>query len=78
VQTPFDRGWQAWQDGKPAPVLRVDAGLLGVGLDSGQHKVELRYQTPFRNLGLGITTGSLLVLIFAVWRWPRVPIIPAV
>ena len=77
VQTPFDPGWRAWQDGKPAPVLKVDAGLLGVGLESGQHKVELRYQTPFRNLGLAITTGSLLILIGAIWRWPRLPITAA-
>jgi uncharacterized membrane protein YfhO len=71
VQTPFDRGWQAWQDGKPTPVLKVDVGLLGVGLDSGQHKVALRYETPFLRLGLAIALGSLLVLAFAAWRWPR-------
>jgi uncharacterized membrane protein YfhO len=71
VQTPFDRGWEAWQDGKPAPVVKADVGLLGVGLDSGQHKVELRYQTPFLRLGLAIVLGSLLVLAFAAWRWPR-------
>ncbi|HEY2138654.1 MAG TPA: YfhO family protein, partial [Chthoniobacterales bacterium] len=71
VQTPFDRGWEAWQDGKPAPVLKVDAGLLGVGLDNGQHKVSLHYQTPFLKLGLAIALGSLLALAFAAWRWPR-------
>lgn len=76
VQTPFDRGWQAWQDGKPAPVLKVDIGLLGIGLDSGEHKIELRYQTPFRNLDLALTAGSLLILIVAVWRWPRLSITP--
>jgi uncharacterized membrane protein YfhO len=71
VQTPFDRGWEAWQDGKPAPVLKVDVGLLGVGVDSGQHKVALRYETPFLRLGLAIALGSLLVLAFTSWRWPR-------
>jgi hypothetical protein len=77
VQTPFDRGWQAWQDGKPARTLKVDAGLLGVALESGQHKIELRYQTPFRNLGLAITASSVLILIVAAWRWPRLAIAPA-
>jgi len=72
VQTPFDRGWKAWQDGKPAPVLKVDVGLLGVGLDSGEHKVELRYRTPFLDLGLAISLGSLLILALAAWRWPRI------
>jgi uncharacterized membrane protein YfhO len=75
VQTPFDRGWEAWQDGKPAPVVKVDVGLLGVGLESGQHKVELRYQTPFLALGLAIALGSLLFLTFAAWRRPRLRLI---
>jgi uncharacterized membrane protein YfhO len=71
VQTPFDRGWEAWEDGRPAPVLKVDVGLLGVGLDSGPHKVRLRYRTPFLMPGLAIALGSLLLLTFAAWRWPR-------
>jgi len=75
LQTPFDRGWKAWQDGKPAPVVKVDVGLLGVGLESGQHKVELRYQTPFLALGLAIALGSVLVLTFAAWRWPRLRLV---
>ena len=75
LQTPFDRGWEACQDGKPAPVVKVNVGLLGVGLESGQHKVELRYQTPFLALGLAIALGSLLVLTFAAWRWPRLRLI---
>jgi len=28
-QTPFDPGWQARQDGRVTPVLKVDVGLLG-------------------------------------------------
>jgi uncharacterized membrane protein YfhO len=71
VQTPFDRGWEAWQDGETAPVLKVDIGLLGIGLDRGQHKIELRYHTPFLRLGLAIALGSLLILSLAAWRWPR-------
>ncbi len=30
LQTPFDRGWRAFQDGQARPVLKVDVGLLGV------------------------------------------------
>jgi uncharacterized membrane protein YfhO len=75
VQTPFDRGWQAWQDGKAAPVVKVDVGLLGVGLDGGEHKIELRYRTPFLVLGLAISLGSLLILCLASWRWPRFRVI---
>lgn len=74
LQTPFNRGWRALQDGKPAPVLKPDVGLLGVVLDAGQHKVELRYSTPFLRLGLIITLASCLLLAALRWRWPRVPL----
>jgi uncharacterized membrane protein YfhO len=72
LQTPFDRGWSAQQDGRTAPVLKADAGLLGVILDSGEHKVGLHYSTPFLRLGLIITFISCLILAVLRWRWPRV------
>jgi len=71
VQTPFDRGWSALQDGQAAPALRVDAGLLGVGLDAGEHKVELHYRNPFLVTALVTTLASILILAACVWRWPR-------
>lgn len=71
LQIPFDRGWRAFQDGQVAPVLKVDAGLLGVGLDAGEHRVELRYRNPTLVLSLVITLASLLILAMSLWRWPR-------
>lgn len=71
VQTPFDRGWQAFQDGQPAATLKVDAGLLGVALGAGDHKVSLQYQTPFLALGGAISLGALLIFTLSAWRWPR-------
>ncbi|MCA1658709.1 MAG: YfhO family protein, partial [Verrucomicrobiaceae bacterium] len=71
VQTPFDRGWRAWQDGQAAQVLKVDIGLLGVALDAGEHKVELSYRNPYLAAGLAVTLGSLLFLAVGMWRWPR-------
>ena len=71
LQTPFDRGWRALQDGQTAPVLKVDAGLLGVGLDAGDHKVELHYRNPFLVPALVVTLASFLILAAGLWRWPR-------
>ena len=71
LQTPFDRGWRALQDGRPAPVLKADGGLLGVVLDPGEHKVDLSYRTPLLGLGLLITLASGLILAAMWWRWPR-------
>jgi len=71
LQTPFDRGWRALQDGQPAPSLKVDVGLLGVVLDAGEHKVELSYRNPYRTAGLAITVASFAILVVGLWRWPR-------
>jgi uncharacterized membrane protein YfhO len=72
LQTPFDRGWRAYQDGRAAPVLKVDAGLLGVVLDAGEHEVKLRYHIPLVFAGMAVTWVSLLILAASLWRWPRV------
>jgi uncharacterized membrane protein YfhO len=71
VQTPFDRGWEAWQDGKPTVTAKVDTGLLGVAMEGGEHKLLLRYQTPFLALGGAVSLTSLLIFAIAAWRWPR-------
>jgi hypothetical protein len=71
LQTPFDTGWRALQDGRAAPVLKVDVGLLGVALEAGEHQVELSYRTPFLRSALAVSLASLLLLVLAVWRWPR-------
>lgn len=71
LQTPFDRGWRAFQDGRAAPTLKADIGLLGVALDAGEHQVELRYRTPFLRTAFAVSLVSLLILGFAAWRWPK-------
>lgn len=71
LQTPFDRGWHAFQDGKAVPVTKVDVGLLGVGLDAGEHKVELRYRNLFLIPALAVTLVSFLIMGTSLWRWPR-------
>jgi len=70
-QTPFDRGWQAQQNGVAAPVLKVDSGLLGVGLEAGEHRLDLHYRNPVLLPALVITLASFLILAAALWRRPR-------
>jgi uncharacterized membrane protein YfhO len=76
LQTPFDPGWTAFQDGIAAPVLKVDCGLLGLALNSGEHKVQLRYRPPLMAEGAVVSIASLLLLAVGRWRWPRV-VLPA-
>jgi uncharacterized membrane protein YfhO len=76
LQTPFNSGWRAFQDGQPAPILRADIGLLGVAVKAGEHKLELRYRNPWLIPGLVTTLCSLLLLTLARWRWPRLATAP--
>lgn len=71
-QTPFDAGWHAFSDGRATPTLKVDAGLLGVALQDGEHRVELRYRPPLLYAGAAVTLLSCSVLFLSLWRWPRI------
>ena len=72
LQTPFDPGWHAFQDGRVAQVLKADFGLLGVVLNAGGHTVELRYRPPFLYAGAAVSVVSLLIFAASLWRWPRI------
>jgi uncharacterized membrane protein YfhO len=72
LQTPFDPGWHAFQDGRVAQVLKADFGLLGVVLNAGGHTVELRYRPPFLYAGAAVSVVSLLTFAASLWRWPRI------
>lgn len=54
---PFSTGWKASVDGQPVNLVKANMGFMGVGLDEGQHKVELRYETP------GLLAGSLVSVV---------------
>ena len=71
-QMPFDAGWHAVADGRTAPVIRVDAGLLGVLLESGEHSVRLSYRPPLLYTGASFTLVSLSLFLLGIWRWPRI------
>jgi uncharacterized membrane protein YfhO len=71
-QTPFDSGWHAFSDGRATPTLRVDAGLLGIVLEGGEHRIELRYRPPLLYAGAAVTILSCSVLFLSLRRWPRI------
>lgn len=72
LQTPFDIGWNAFLDDRPAQTLKVDVGLLGVMLEGGQHRVELRFRPPFLYTGAVVSLLSFAVLFLSLWKWPRI------
>ena len=71
-QTPFDGGWHAFVDGRPAPTLKVDVGLLGVEAKEGEHNLELRYRPPLLYAGIIASLLSLVGLSLSLRKWPRI------
>ena len=71
-QMPFDAGWHAFSDDRAIPTLKVDAGLLGVALKDGEHRIELRYQPPLLYAGAAVTLLSVGVLLLSLRKWPRI------
>jgi Bacterial membrane protein YfhO len=54
-------GWQAWVDGRPAPVLTANVVWRGVLLQPGQHQVEFKFDPLSLKLGLALTAFGLLL-----------------
>jgi len=72
LQTPFDSGWHALQDGQSVPVTKVDFGLLGLNLNPGEHTIVLHYRNPTLVAASIVTLASFLILGLSMWRWPRI------
>jgi uncharacterized membrane protein YfhO len=74
-QMPFDPGWRVSVDDRATSPLRVDAGLLGVVLESGQHNVKLHYVPAFLGIGTPITIGCLVIFVLLFWKRPRLALV---
>jgi hypothetical protein len=66
----FARGWTAWVDGLPVPVLRANGKHRAVPVPAGAHEVRLRYRPPGLGAGLAVTVVAALGGL-AVWASGR-------
>lgn len=78
VSEAWDAGWRAEVDGRSAPVLRGDGGLIAVPLPAeGAREVLLRYRPRSVLLGLAISLAGLAGVLGLLWRGqmarPRLP-----
>jgi hypothetical protein len=77
----WDRGWHAYLDGKPAPILRANQALRGVVVPAGNATLEFRYEPA--SLAWGYRLAALAVAILLAWfltiispRWLRLSTAP--
>ncbi len=66
-------GWQAWIDGRSAPILRADLMFRALALDPGEHTVVFEYHPTSLILGAAISGLSILVCgVLVFWSKKRV------
>ncbi|HEY4087936.1 MAG TPA: YfhO family protein, partial [Bryobacteraceae bacterium] len=61
-------GWRAVVNGKPIPVIRVDGGIRGIPLASGESRVEMEYVPVIAWIGVLSTLLTTLVCAWLAWR----------
>jgi hypothetical protein len=61
----WDRGWHAYLDGRPQPILRANHAIRGVVVPAGTATLEFRYQPA--SLAWGLALAALAAISLAVW-----------
>ena len=71
---PYDKGWSATVNGKPAEIEQVNVGFMAVKVPKGNSVIRFNYQTPALKIGLMITAVSCFVFILYIlifWLFSR-------
>jgi len=71
----YDKGWNAYIDGKPAPYTRVNYVLRGMPVPAGSHVIDFKFEPKSVSTARMVTMASsvlvYLLLIgaaFEAWR----------
>jgi len=60
----YDKGWNAFIDGKPAPYCRVDYVLRGMSVPAGTHTIEFRFEPQSYIMGNNISIWAAIITYF--------------
>jgi preprotein translocase subunit SecG len=59
----YDKGWQAFVDGKEQPIIKTNYALRGLSLSPGKHEIEFRFVPASYYSGYNITKYSQWLLV---------------
>lgn len=63
----YSSGWTAWVDGEPHAIVKANSGFIGLVIEgTGEHQIELRYETPGLHLGLAASITGVIALLILV------------
>jgi uncharacterized membrane protein YfhO len=68
---PYDEGWEVYVDGEKVETYTIGNALLGFDLSAGEHEVILKYRIPYLNLGLIISSISLIGTVIINMNFKR-------
>ncbi len=61
---PYDKGWKILVDGVEQPAVKMLDSFIGVRLTPGSHTIEMSYRPEGLDIGLMISIGSAVLLLF--------------
>ncbi len=61
----YDKGWDAFIDGKKVPYLRTDYVLRAMVVPAGNHKIEFKFEPKIWSIGEKISLLSSILLLLA-------------
>lgn len=59
---PYDNGWILTVDGQEQEIQVFANALISVPLEEGRHEIHLEYHAPGRNLGLMLSSSTVIVI----------------
>ncbi|HWW02298.1 MAG TPA: hypothetical protein VNZ64_21540 [Candidatus Acidoferrum sp.] len=59
----WDKGWRAYLDGKPVPILRANHAVRGVVVPAGAQTLQFRYEPASFTWGLRLAGTSAVILL---------------
>ena len=57
----YDKGWNAFIDGKPAPYCKVDYVLRGMSIPAGEHMIEFRFEPQSYIMGNRLSVWASII-----------------
>ena len=60
---PYSKGWKVFIDGKESKAYRCDIAFIGTFVESGNHSVVLKYNTPYLKAGTILSVFAIFFII---------------
>jgi hypothetical protein len=72
----YDRGWNAYIDNKPAPIIKTNYALRGLFIPAGNHEIVFKFEPESYKIGnlISLISTILIYLIIGgslLWEWKK-------